>query len=91
MLFHILLFCLWYRGGVKFPDLDEEEGMESSLNLKNANKILIVQSYRHPLALTGLLLWTVCLNLAFLQSLPKCLILIPVLYADQRDAKNQGD
>lgn len=44
MLFHILLFCFWYRGGVKFPDLDEEEGMKSSLNLKNANKILIAHS-----------------------------------------------
>ena len=48
MVFDILLFCFWYRGGVKFPDLDEEEGMKSSLNLKNANKILIAQSYRHP-------------------------------------------
>ena len=75
MLFHIILFCFWYRGGVKFPDLDEEEGMESSLNLKNANKILIAQSYRHPLSYRRFTFMDSLShpqnNLAFVQSLPQ--------------------
>lgn len=47
MLFHILLFCFWYRGGVKFPDLDEEEGME--LRAASTLKMQIKVSLHSPI------------------------------------------